>query len=149
MVEKNLIKEVVEMVKNIPSTDETALEKFESTEWTDVLAPLQNDDIELKVTPKSEYDVVVESSLYKFNQAVNNRIAEWWMTTWWVNVVQTSTWVKFYQSMERRNVDFIEEPEMPSENSEGDAQGPKPLYVPGLENEEDLYEDVWEDVNDR
>jgi hypothetical protein len=26
--------------------------------------------------------------------------------------------------------------------------GPKPLYIPGLENEPDLYEDVEEDATD-
>lgn len=148
VIEKKILKDTVDLVKNIPSTDEIALEKFESTEWTDILVPLQKDDVELKITPKSEYEVVVESSLYKFNNKVNDMISQWWFTTWWVSVVQTNTWTKFYQSMERRNVDFVEKSEMPSQNSEGDTQGPKPLYIPGLENEPDLYEDTkWNDTN--
>ena len=48
--------------------------------------------------------------------------------------------------MERWNVDYDEKPEMPSENSEVGGLGPKPLSIPGLENEEDLYEDVNEDA---
>jgi len=31
---------------------------------------------------------------------------------------------------------------MPCENSEAGALGPKPLYIPGLEDEPDLYEDT-------
>jgi hypothetical protein len=31
---------------------------------------------------------------------------------------------------------------MPSENSETGGLGPKPLYIPGLEDEPDLYEDI-------
>jgi hypothetical protein len=33
-------------------------------------------------------------------------------------------------------------PEMPCENSEAGALGTKPLYIPGLEDEPDLYEDT-------
>lgn len=50
--------------------------------------------------------------------------------------------------MVRWNVDGGLKPEMPSKNSEGDTQGPKPLYIPGLEDEPDLYEDVTEDATD-
>lgn len=50
--------------------------------------------------------------------------------------------------MIRRNVDSGADTEMPSQNSEDDTTGPKPLYIPGLEDEPDLYEDVTEDATD-
>ena len=53
---------------------------------------------------------------------------------------------RFYQAMIRWNVDLDEKPEMPSENSEAGGLGPKPLSIPGLEDEPDLYEDVIEDA---
>lgn len=48
--------------------------------------------------------------------------------------------------MERRNVDGDEKPEMPSQNSEADTVSPKPLDIPGLEDEPDLYEDIEKDA---
>lgn len=49
--------------------------------------------------------------------------------------------------MIRWNVDanIDTKPEMPSENSETGGLGPKPLSIPGLEDEEDLYEDIKKD----
>ncbi len=41
--------------------------------------------------------------------------------------------------------DFGLESEMPIENSEVGTMGPKPLYIPGLEDEPDLYEDIEKD----
>lgn len=52
----------------------------------------------------------------------------------------------YYQTLVRRNVDSGAETEMPSQNSEADTQGSQPLYIPGLEDEPDLYEDVTEDA---
>lgn len=50
--------------------------------------------------------------------------------------------------MIRRNVDSGAETEMPSQNSEDGTMGPKPLDIPGLEDEPDLYEDVTKDATD-
>ncbi len=127
-MENKIRRDAIEMVKNIPSTDETTLEKFESTEWTDVLTHFEWTIDE----PAYEYDVIVESSLYKFVEAVNSKIWDWWVTVWGVSVVQTNAWTKFYQSVEKWMV------------NEKDG-----LSIPWLENEPDLYEDMIEDVNDR
>ncbi|MBO7714765.1 MAG: hypothetical protein J6S85_14400 [Methanobrevibacter sp.] len=50
--------------------------------------------------------------------------------------------------MIRRNIDanIDAKPEMPSKNSEAGTMGPKPLDIPGLEDEEDLYEDIEKDA---
>ena len=37
---------------------------------------------------------------------------------------------------------------MPSENSKAGTMGPQPLSIPGLEEEEDLYEDITKDATD-
>lgn len=139
MAKNKIIADAVELVKNIPSTDEKALEKFESMEWTDVLLPLEET---IEKYPMAEYDIVVEHSLYDFVQAVNKKFEDGWVTCWWVSVVQTNTWIKFYQAIERWNFDSGEKSEMPSENLKADTMGPKPLSIPGLEDEPDLYEDM-------
>lgn len=126
-MENEIINDAIELVKNIPPIDKTPLEKFEDTEWTDVLVPLQWQDTDIPPYPVVEYEVVVESSLHKFNIKVNEMIKQWWSALWWVNVVHTSTWVKFYQAMERWNVDWEEK---------------RGLNIPGLEDEPDLYENI-------
>lgn len=65
-----------------------------------------------------------------------------------MSVIQTVSGARFYQLMCRWNVDLDEKPEMPSENSEAGAMGTNPLYIPGLEDEPDLYEDITEDATD-
>jgi hypothetical protein len=73
MTEKKIINDAVELVKNIPSTDEPTLESFNETEQPDV-----SNDLEEKFIP--EYEVVVENSLYKFNKKVNDMIKQDWTT---------------------------------------------------------------------
>ena len=113
---------------------------------TDVLVPLQTEEKDLVPYPKSEYEVVMEMSLDKFRRKVNQMIGQGRMPTGWVNVVSNGKTLSLYQSMERRNVDGDEKSEMPSENSEAGAMGPKPLDIPGLEDEPDLYEDIEKDA---
>ena len=136
-MEKKIIKEATEMTGDIPASD--------------VLVPLQLEEDELVPYPKSEYDVVCELTLDKFNRKVNQMIGQGRMPTGWVNVVQTPNWTRFYQSMERWNIDYDEKPEMPSEISEAGTMGPNaPLWegMKFLENEEDLYEDIDKDATD-
>lgn len=150
MVEKKIIDTAIELTKNIPPTDGNVSENDFDNGTTcnngDVLVPLQLEESDLTPYPKSEYEVVVEQDLDKFNRKINQLICNWWYPTWGVNVVQTTTWTRFYQAMERWNVDIDEKPEMPSGNSEAGTMGPKPLLIPGLEDEPDLYEDIDKDV---
>ena len=120
MAESKIIKDVVEMVMNIPSTDTTPLEKFENTEQP-------------KVSLTPEYTIIGSASGEDLIELVNTYMVEDWVTCWGVSVVRTSTWIRFYQAMERWRPNCGLKPEMPSENSEADTMGPKPLYIPGLE----------------
>ena len=105
------------MVKNIPPTDEPTLESFSETEQPDV-----------SLNP--EYTIIASSSWVELIELVNTYMKEDWVTCWGVSVVQTSTWTRFYQAMERWTWTNIG------------------LNIPGLENEPDLYEDVEKDVID-
>lgn len=113
----------------------------------DVLVPLQLEESELAPYPKIEYDVIMHYKLDKLIKDVNKRLEQWRQTEWWI---QVSNWasVMYYQTLVRRNVDSGAETEMPSQNPEADTQGSQPLYIPGLEDEPDLYEDVTEDATD-
>ena len=112
MVDKELVERAAEMTKNIPAND--------------VLVPLQTEEKDLTPYPKSEYDVVMEMSLDKFKRKVNQMIWQGRMPTGWVNVISTSTGTRFYQSMERRNVDRDEDQPV--------------LHIDWLEDEPDLYD---------
>ena len=130
-MDRKLIGDAVNMVKNIPATD--------------ILVPLQQEEGNLTPLPGIEYDVLFHTSLDKLIKDVNRKIEQWWQTEWGIQVVTNWTSSRFYQSIIRWNVDLDEKPEMPSQNSEAGTVGPKPLYIPGLEDEPDLYEDVWKD----
>ena len=119
----------MEMTKDIPAKD--------------VLVPLVQEEKELTPYPEIEYKVIEANTMDKLTRDVNSHLQNGRQTEWWVQVVSGVS-TRFYQSMIRWNVDvnIDEKPEMPSKNSEAGAMGPKPLDIPGLEDEEDLYEDV-------
>lgn len=131
-MDKKIISDVVEMTKGIP--------------WRDVLVPLAQEEKELAPLPKVEYKIIESPTMDKLVRDVNTHLANGRVCDGGVQV-SSGPIARFYQSVERWVVpsDFGPESEMPRKNSEGDAQGPRPLYIPGLENEPDLYEDVNED----
>lgn len=144
-MKKEIINTAIEMTKNIPPTDNNVSEKNSETVQTGVLAPLQvEEEKELAPYPKVEYIVVEAPTMDKLVRDVNNHLANGRVCDGGVQVSNGAI-SRFYQSMERWNVDSEPESEMPSKNSEAGALGPKPLYIPGLENEPDLYEDMIED----
>lgn len=152
MVKKEIIDEAIELTKNIPSTDGNVSENNFDDGTTclngDVLTPLQQeDDKDLTPYPRVEYKIIEAPTMDKLVRDVNTHLANGRVCDGGVQV-SSGAINRFYQSMERWNVDanFGPESEMPSKNSEGDTQGPKPLYIPGLEDEPDLYEDVIEDA---
>ena len=135
---KDVIKEAMEMAKDVPATD--------------VLVPLQQPEEEtLTPYPEIEYKVVEWNTMDKLVRDVNNHLKNGRQTEWWVQVVNWQT-TRFYQSMIRwvvKNGNIMTKPEMPSQNSEAGAMGPNaPLWegMSFLNDEPDLYEDVNEDV---
>lgn len=132
MAEKEIIDEAIEMTKGISGTD--------------VLVPLQQEEPELTPYPEIEYKIVEWNTMDKLVRDVNTHLKNGRQAEWGVQVVNWTT-TRFYQAMIRWNVDLDEKPEMPSQNSEAGTMGPKPLQIPGLEDEEDLYEDIDEDVD--
>lgn len=148
-MKKEIIDTAIEMTKNIPSTDSDVSENNSGNGTTcDVLAPLQLEETDLTPYPEIEYMVVEAANIDKVVRDVNTQLQNGRQTEWGIQVVNTPTWTRYYQSMVRWNVDSGLKPEMPSENSEAGTMGPKPLYIPGLEDEPDLYEDISEDVTD-
>lgn len=131
MVDEKVIQDAVEMTKDIPAND--------------ILVPLQLEENELAPYPKVEYMVIEATSIEKVVRDVNTQLGNGWQTEWGITVANWPV-TKFYQTMIRRNVDGGAETEMPSQNSEDGTMGPKPLYIPGLEDEPDLYEDIEEDA---
>lgn len=132
-MEKKIINDAIELVKNIPPTDETSLE------WNlETKQPRISNDLlgEYPISVTEEYDVVVDSTLDKFIQSVNERLKDWWSINWWFNVITTNNWTKFYQSMIRWDEKYEDEEKI------------QPLNIPGLKNEPDLYEDIEKDVNE-
>ena len=129
-MEEKIINEAMEMTKGVP--------------WKDVLVPLAQEEKEICPYPQVEYTIVEAPTMDKLVRDVNTHLANGRVCD---GGVQISGWpiARFYQSMERRNVDCRPEPEMPSENSKAGGQGPEPLHMPGLENEPDLYEDIEKD----
>lgn len=117
MTKNKIIDDAIDLVKNIPSTDEPSLEKFESTEQPNV-----------SLNP--EYTIIASPSWAELIELVNTYIKEDWVTCWGVSVVQTSTWTRFYQAMERWTWTNIG------------------LNISGLEDEPDLYEDIEKDAID-
>lgn len=88
MVEKKIINDATELVKNIPSTDEPTLESFYKTEQPNIsLAP--------------EYTIIASPSWVELIELVNTYMKEDWVTCWGVSVIQTNAWTRFYQAMER------------------------------------------------
>lgn len=132
-MEKKIINDAIELVKNIPPTDETSLERNLETKQPRISNDLLG---EYPISVTEEYDVVVDSTLDKFIQSVNERLKDWWSINWWFNVVTTNNWTKFYQSMIRWDEKYEDEEKI------------QPLNIPGLENEPDLYEDIEKDVNE-
>lgn len=132
-MDKKLIEDAANMVKNIPATD--------------VLVPLQQEDENLTPLPKVEYKIIESPTMDKLVRDVNAHLENGWVCDGWVQV-SNGTSTRFYQSMERRVVQGNPgpEPEMPSKNSEAGTMEPKPLYIPGLEDEPDLYEDIEKDA---
>lgn len=131
-MEEKIINEAIEMTKGVP--------------WKDVLVPLAQEEKENCPYPQVEYTIVEAPTMDKLVRDVNTHFANGRVCD---GGVQVSGWpiARFYQSMERRNVDCRPEPEMPSENSKAGYQGPEPLHMPGLENEPDLYEDIEKEWN--
>lgn len=127
--EREIVMDAADMVKDIPASD--------------VLVPLQQEDKELTPFPEAEYKVIEAPTMDKLVRDVNNHLKNGRQTEWGVQV-SSGNLTRFYQSMIRWNVDadIDTKPEMPSENFNAGTQGPKPLYIPGLEDEPDLYEDV-------
>lgn len=78
MVEKKIIDTAIELTKNIPPTDGNVSENDFDNGTTcnngDVLVPLQLEESDLTPYPKSEYEVVVEQDLDKFNRKINQLI---------------------------------------------------------------------------
>lgn len=150
MVKKEIINTAMEMTKNIPSTDSNVSKNdFDNGTTCDnkenILAPLQLEESNLTPYPKVEYIVVEAPTMDKLVRDVNNHLANGRVCDGGVQV-SNGPIARFYQSMERWNVDYEPESEMPSQNFEAGTQGPKPLYIPGLEDEPDLYEDVEKDA---
>ena len=150
MVKKKIIDEAIELTKNIPSTDGNVSENNFGDGITclngDVLTPLQQeDDKDLTPYPKTEYKIIEAPTMDKLVRDVNTHLANGRVCDGGVQV-SSGAITRFYQSMERRNVDIEPESEMPSQNSEAGTMGPKPLYIPGLEDEPDLYEDIEKDA---
>lgn len=115
-------------------------------DWKDILVPLAQEEKEVYPYPQVEYTIVEAPTMDKLVRDVNTHLANGRVCDGGVQI-SSGPIARFYQSMERRNVDCRPEPEMPSENSKAGGQGPEPLHMPGLENEPDLYEDVNEDAN--
>lgn len=152
MVKKEIIDEAIELTKNIPSTDSNVSKNdFDNGTTCDnkenILAPLQLEESNLTPPPRVEYKIIEAPTMDKLVRDVNTHLANGRVCDGGVQV-SSGTVTRFYQSMERRNVDIEPESEMPSENSEAGTMGPKPLYIPGLEDEPDLYEDISEDATD-
>ena len=131
-MEEKIIDEAIEMTKGVP--------------WKDVLVPLAQEEKEICPYPQVEYTIVEAPTMDKLVRDVNTHLANGRVCDGGVQI-SSGPIARFYQSMERRNVDCRPEPEMPSENSKAGGQGPEPLHMPGLENEPDLYEDVEKEWN--
>lgn len=129
-MEEKIIQDAVEMTKGVP--------------WKDVLVPLAQEEKEICPYPQVEYTIVEAPTMDKLVRDVNTHLANGRVCDGGVQI-SSGPIARFYQSMERRNVDCGTKPEMPSENSKAGTMGPKPLYIPGLEDEPDLYEDMIED----
>ena len=146
-MEEKVINEAIEMTKGVP--------------WKDVLVPLAQEEKEICPYPQVEYTIVEAPTMDKLVRDVNTHLANGRVCD---GGVQVSGWpiARFYQSMERRNVDCRPEqddcvgglewikwtkPEMPSEIFKAGGQGLEPLHMPGLEDEEDLYEDIEKEWN--
>ena len=110
-MEKKIIDEAIEMTKDIP--------------WKDVLVPLQQEDENLTPPPKVEYKIIESPTMDKLVRDVNTHLANGRVCDGGVQV-SSGPIARFYQSMERWNVDYTDET----------------IHISGLENEPDLYEDV-------
>lgn len=86
MVDEKIIDEAIEMTKDIP--------------WSDVLTPLQQNDV-LPSWPKTEYKIIEATSMDKLVRDVNNHMSNGWYCDGGVQVVTSSIWTKFYQALER------------------------------------------------
>ena len=115
---KEIIKEAVEMTKDIPASD--------------ILVPLQQPEDE-NLTPfqEIEYKIVEASTMDKLVRDVNNHLKNGRQTEWWVQVTNGQL-TRFYQSMIR----------WVAKSEETDFWRANKF----LEDEEDLYEDAWEDA---
>lgn len=110
-MEKKIISEAIEMTKDIP--------------WKDILVPLAQEDENLTPPPKVEYKIIESPTMDKLVRDVNTHLANGRVCDGGVQV-SSGPIARFYQSMERWNVDYTD----------------KTIHIPGLENEPDLYEDV-------
>lgn len=134
----------------------------EKINWKDILVPLAQEEKDVCPYPQVEYIIVEAPTMDKLVRDVNTHLANGRVCDGGVQV-SGGPIARFYQSMERWNVDcgtkqddcvggleWIKwtKPEMPSENSKAGCPGPEPLHMPGLENEPDLYEDVEKDVDE-
>lgn len=115
-----IIEEATEMTKDIPATD--------------ILVPLQQpEDENLTPYPEIEYKIIEANTMDKLIKDVNAHLRNGRQTEWWVQVIAWQL-TRFYQSMIRRVV----------KSEETDFWKANKF----LENEEDLYEDVWENAVD-
>lgn len=110
-MEKKIISEVIEMTKDIP--------------WKDILVPLAQEEKEVCPYPQVEYTIVEAPTMDKLVRDVNTHLANGRVCDGGVQV-SNGPIARFYQSMERRNVDCGPEPEMPSENLETGGLGTEP-----------------------
>lgn len=103
-------------------------------EW--VLTPLEiTEEKELTPYPAIEYDVVMEASLEKFKRKINQMLEQWRQTEWGISAVSVGNWVRFYQSMVRRNVDL-------QDNQKENAQHNN---ITRPENLWNVWQPVWEE----
>lgn len=133
--ENKITNNVIELVKNIPATDNN----------DDIL----NSDMEQPMFSDGwwEYDIIAETSSYKLVKVVNEKLKQWWDTSWGVAVVNTGSGIKFYQTIERwvwkDVVNNLAKSEMPIENSEGRAMSDNaPITSTSLDD--NINEDVIE-----
>ena len=111
MVDEKVIQDAVEMTKDIPAKD--------------ILVPMQSEETDLTPYPQVEYMIVEAANMDKVVRDVNTQLQNGWQTEWGIQVVNTPTWTRYYQSMVRWNVDSGLKPEMPSQNSEDEYLGPQ------------------------
>lgn len=119
MVEKEIIKDAVEMTNGVP--------------WKDVLVPLTQENTNLTPYPKVEYKIIESPTMDKLVRDVNTHLANGRVCNGGVQVSNGIS-TRFYQSMER----WVATDELTSFWKDNEF----------LLNEPDLYEDMKKDVDE-